>query len=93
MNWYPPPRSGKPGRVAAAAQPDPRPGGHSDSADGPCSRTLRAGRRRKLLLVDAASRLAGPLWLPLTGGVDSRTLLAVAAAAGLDVTTYTFVGD
>ena len=89
MNWYPPPRSGKWG--VSRLLP-------SQTLD---LRTFRLGRRPLLtdppadpaqLLVDAASRLAGPLWLPLTGGVDSRTLLAVAAAAGLDVTTYTFVG-
>ncbi len=90
MNWYPPPRSGKVG--VARLLP-------SQVLD------LRTGRvvHQPLLttpsgppedrLITALGRLSGPLWLPLTGGLDSRTLLAASVAAGVEATTFTFVGD
>jgi hypothetical protein len=40
--------------------------------------------------VAAYAGAGADLWLPLTGGIDSRLVLAAAAAEGVRVTTYTF---
>jgi hypothetical protein len=40
---------------------------------------------------ELAARAGGPLWLGLTGGRDSRVILATAVDAGIDVVTYTFI--
>lgn len=90
MEWYPPPRSGK--RGVARLLP-------SQVLHAPSGRITP----RRLLpgssgspeqrLVTAMRRLDGPLWLPLTGGHDSRTLPAAASAAGVEVTTFTFISE
>ena len=43
-----------------------------------------------LLLAAGAGRRFGGVTVPLSGGADSRTVLAAALAAGLRPTTFTF---
>ncbi len=98
MDWHPPPGSGIEGlgRLLPSQALDlsdgavvPRPLPQPDPTRDP-DEILE---RLRLRLVTAISRLAaagGPLALPLTGGHDSRALLAAATAAGVTVEAYTF---
>jgi hypothetical protein len=99
MDWVPPPASGVPGlgrllptqviafdgRIDARVRPRPRQAAYPELLDELESR-----------LVTARHRLAGAggaLRLPLSGGRDSRLLLAAATRAGVTVDAYTFEYD
>lgn len=93
MDWYPPPGSAiegvrrllpsqalENGAPIPRALPQPRPGEPEELLE-----------RMRSRLTTALTNLAakGTLTLPLTGGHDSRTLLAAAAATGVEVDAYT----
>ena len=97
MDWYPPPSSGidgvawllpsqalqlDDGRVAALPLPAPAP--TDDYAA-----QLAALERRLVSAVTGLGDVSGDVWVPLTGGRDSRLVLAATLAAGLGVRTYT----
>lgn len=93
LDWYPGPGSGfvgigrlLPGQVGhlptGAAEPRPLPAPRAQPVD-----ALEWAAEK---LVSLVGDLDGqPVWVPLTGGYDSRVLLAAAVAAGADVETYT----
>jgi hypothetical protein len=99
MDWVPPPASGIPGlgrllptqvigfdgKIDARARPQPRRAAYPELLDELESR-----------LVTAMHRLAGAggaLRLPLSGGRDSRLLLAAATRSAVSVDAYTFEYD
>jgi hypothetical protein len=98
MEWFPPPGSGLEGigcllpsqtlRLADGGV-DRRPlvsGAPARPYDGLLDRL----ERRLLTAVAGLGAGDGDIWVPLTGGRDSRLVLAAALAAGLAVRTYTF---
>jgi hypothetical protein len=99
MDWYPPPASGVAGidRLLPSQLLDLR-RGVAPRRPVAQSDTLVYGELldrigdRLVAGVTALAAIGAPLWLPLTGGRDSRLLLAAAMAGGVDVTTYTFDG-
>jgi hypothetical protein len=100
IDWFPLPQSGIPGvRRLLPSQTLPL-----DGRAEPEPRRLPAAARARpyaeLLesleaqLVGALRNVAGlhdTLYLPLTGGFDSRLLLAAAVKSGVEVSTYTYV--
>ncbi|MFV2064628.1 MAG: hypothetical protein ACC726_14130, partial [Chloroflexota bacterium] len=103
MDWYPPPHSAiagigrllpsqvlqlTDGSVAARSLPGVDAGAaYEDILD-------RAGRRLVAAANGAAAvaaQQAGRIWVGLTGGRDSRLVLAAAVAAGVKPMTYTFI--
>jgi len=100
LDWFPPPWSGfsAVGRLLPSqlldlthGRPEPRPwlpevapGGSYEEAIGEVGQRLVTSLRR------LASRIGWQTtWVPLTGGFDSRLVLAAALRAGLPVRTYT----
>lgn len=100
LDWYPPPLTGVEGvRKLLASQSllfpqcvvEPRRlniVGHTDRSHE--QRVLHALTLLSTVLRHA-SRSYGTVWLALTAGYDSRTTLAAALNAGLDVRTFTIV--
>jgi hypothetical protein len=93
MDWYPPPGSAiegvrrllpsqalKDGAAIPRALPQPR------SAE---PEALLESMRSRLTTALTNLAAKGTITLPLTGGHDSRTLLAAAVATGVEVETYT----
>lgn len=103
MDWYPPPHSAIDGieRLLPSQRLDLASGRRRRTAlPGPAADAeldVLVGRvaDRLTMAIRAAADLAaaggGRLWIGLTGGHDSRVVLASAVAAGLDVMTYTFI--
>jgi hypothetical protein len=96
MDWFPPPASGVPGvRRLLPSQTLGLDGALFDAAVSP----IAAGSYQPLIselkdrLITVMRNLGArgdALWLALSGGRDSRTILAAAAAAGVRPTTFTF---
>jgi len=102
MDWYPPPHSAIEGvtRLLASQTLVLATGERGRSSlpqPQPDDRDRSTGRVRSRLVnaIAAASDLAaadgGRVWIGLTGGRDSRLLLAAAVDAGIDVMTHTFI--
>jgi hypothetical protein len=99
MDWVPPPASGIPGlgrllptqvigfdgKIEARARPQPRRAAYPELLDELESRLVTAMHR--------LARAGGALRLPLSGGRDSRLLLAAATRAAVSVDAYTFEYD
>ena len=101
MDWYPPPASRfagvhrlLPSQVLRLAPAGPRIESRRLMADATgqadYGRILDDAERTLRTTVAAYASGASELWLPLTGGVDSRLVLATSVAVGADVTAYTF---
>ena len=98
MSWYPPPASGITGvdRLLPSQMLDlvsgavePRRLLVDDALDG-YAEILARLRRRLVAAVRGAAAQRSDLWIALTGGRDSRVILAAAVSAGVRATTYTF---
>jgi hypothetical protein len=99
MDWYPPPASRFVGiaRLLPSQTLDLRDGTvHGRGLPAPVPQSApyadlidtAAGLLKNT--VAAYAEAGGELWLPLTGGYDSRLVLAAAVAVGAPVLTYTF---
>jgi len=96
MDYYPPPATRFPGvrQLLPTQRLDPTTGEVSarprftDVGEDDYEEVLGRLERRLVELVRAVAELGEP-WLPLTGGYDSRLILAAATAAGVPVRTYT----
>lgn len=103
MDWYPPPHSAiagidrllpsqslslPDGALSQVRLPGPDPSLDFDTI-------VRRSEARLTRAMSAADELAsqqdGRVWIGLTAGRDSRTLLAAAIGAGVEVMTYTFI--
>lgn len=103
MDWYPPPHAAiggvsrlmvsqalalSTGAVRRVELPSPGVDVDPDAA-------IERVSSRLIQAVRGASELArqggGRVWIGLTGGRDSRVVLAAAAAAGIEAMTYTFI--
>lgn len=96
-DWYPPPRSGirSVSRLLPTQLLDVRSGAIEPRplAPGRASRTVEQIVQELAdilvaLMTEAAARFPD-LWVSLSGGMDSRTILAATHAAGIRVTVYT----
>jgi len=99
LDWYPPPLSGYPHmyRVLPSQSIDVATGRVSDRGlgisivhDVPYDERLEDLKSRLVGSIQGIAELGAPLWIPLTGGLDSRLLLATARAADVHVKTYTY---
>lgn len=105
MDWYPPPHSALegisrllPSQVLDLSTGQTRrvdvPLPHA-FADGDEATLIARVRARLTAAIRGASALAaqdgGRVWIGLTGGRDSRVVLAAAAEAGIEAMTYTFI--
>ncbi len=105
MDWYPPPHSAiegigrvLPSQTMSLADgsmlPVTLPAGDL-SADHEA--VLRRSQERLVTAIRNTSALAakagGRIWIGLTAGIDSRTLLAAAVVGEVEVMTYTFIRD
>lgn len=99
LDWFPPPAS-KFSAVRrllpsqqlkiAGGRPEPRPWLPDPSARGSYDETLaEVGQQLVTSLRRLRLRAGAVAWVPLTGGFDSRLVLAAALRAGLPVRTYT----
>ena len=104
MDWYPPPASRFEGvhrllpsqilRMSSGG-PSIRPRPLLDDAFAGMDHDRLLDAIESILRTTLASYAAADeaCWLPLTGGIDSRLVLAAAAAVGARFTTYTFAGS
>jgi len=98
MDWYPSPLSGIDGmrrllqtqRLRLTGEVEPRPLVYS-IPDRTYPEALDFLQERLLTEVENLARVHGDLWLPLSGGGDSRLLLALSQKLGIDLHTFTFV--
>jgi hypothetical protein len=91
MGWYPPPSSGRAGvRRLLPSQ-------ELALADSSVTRRsllpAPAAEPAERLVATIRGLPAGDVWLALTGGIDSRTVLAAAVGSGRRVTAFTFVDE
>jgi hypothetical protein len=93
MDWYPSPGSSiegirrlLPSQALEGGAPIPRPLPQPLPAE---PETLLERMRARLTTALANLAAKGTIALPLTGGHDSRTLLAAAVAAGVEIEAYT----
>lgn len=97
MDWYPPPLSGIDGisrllptqTLTPAGEVVARPLVHL-LPDWPYPQALDFFESRLLTEVENLARL-GDVWLPLSGGGDSRLLLALSCRLGIELSPFTFI--
>ncbi|MFV2064588.1 MAG: hypothetical protein ACC726_13925, partial [Chloroflexota bacterium] len=103
MDWYPPPASAIKGIARLLpSQALSLPGGAlvpvalpTGQAETDYETVLQRSQQRLVTAMRHTAALAaesgGRVWIGLTGGHDSRTLVAAALAAGIEAVTYTFI--